>query len=97
MGSTIMLNIRLNMPKQNNNAATVISRIFFCDSMTIMVRILTIVPKMEHISALINAILDQVTLIMIKEPFLAESMIMEQNKLKVFQTLILTMKSVIIT
>ena len=92
-----MLNIRLNMPKQNNNAATVISRIFFCDRMTIMVRILTIVPKMEHISALINAILDQVTLIMIKEPFLAESMIMEQNKLKVFQTLILTMKSVIIT
>ena len=97
MGSTIMLNIRLNMPKQNNNAATVISRIFFCDSMTIMVRILTIVPKMEHISALINAILDQVSFIMIIEPFLAESMIMEQNKLKVFQTLILTMKSVIIT
>ena len=97
MGSTIMLNIRLNMPKQNNNAATVISRIFFCDRMTIMVRILTIVPKMEHISALINAILDQVSLIMIIEPFLAESMIMEQNKSKVFQTLILTMKSVIIT
>ena len=97
MGSTIMLNIRLNMPKQNNNAATVISRIFFCDSMTIMVRILTIVPKMEHISALINAILDQVSFIMIIEPFLAESMIMEQNKSKVFQTLILTMKSVIIT
>ena len=97
MGSTIMLNIRLKIPKQNNNAATVISRIFFCDSITIMVRILTIVPKMEQISALINAILDQVSFIMIIEPFLAESMIMEQNKSKVFQTLILTMKSVIIT
>ena len=97
MGSTIMLNIRLNMPKQNNNAATVISRIFFCDSMTIMVRMLTIVPRMEQISALTNAILDQVSFIMIIEPFLAESMIMEQNKSKVFQTLILTMKSVIIT
>ena len=97
MGSTIMLNIRLKIPKQNNNAATVISRIFFCDSMTIMVRMLTIVPRMEQISALTNAILDQVSFIMIIEPFLAESMIMEQNKSKVFQTLILTMKSVIIT
>ena len=70
---------------------------FFCDSMTIMVRMLTIVPRMEQISALTNAILDQVSFIMIIEPFLAESMIMEQNKSKVFQTLILTMKSVIIT
>ena len=78
MGSTIMLNIRLKIPKQNNNAATVISRIFFCDSMTIMVRILTIVPKMEQISGLINAILDQVSLIMIIVPFLAESIIVEQ-------------------
>ena len=84
MGSTIMLNIRLNMPKQNNNAATVISRIFFCDSMTIMVRMLTIVPRMEQISALTNAILDQVSLIMIIELFLAESIIMEQIKLTIF-------------
>ena len=51
----------------------------------------------NNCSALINAILDQVSFIMIIEPFLAESMIMEQNKSKVFQTLILTMKSVIIT
>ena len=84
MGSTIMLNIRLKIPKQNNNAATVISRIFFCDSMTIMVRMLTIVPRMEQISALTNAILDQVSLIMIIEPFLAESIIMEQIKLTIF-------------
>ena len=77
MGSTIMLNIRLKIPKQNNNAATVISRIFFCDSMTIMVRILTIVPKMEQISALTNAILEQVSLTMIIVPFLAESIIVE--------------------
>ena len=77
MGSTIMLNIRLKIPKQNNNAATFISRIFFCDSMTIIVRILTIVPKMEQISALTNAILDQVSLIMIIVPFLAESIIVE--------------------
>ena len=84
MGSTIMLNIRLKIPKQNNNAATLISLIFFCDSMTIMVRILTIVPKMEQISAPTNAILDQVSLIMIIEPFLAESIIMEQIKLTLF-------------
>ena len=77
MGSTIMLNIRLNMPKQNNNAATVISRIFFCDSMTIMVSILTIVPRMEQISALTNATLDQVFLMMIVESNVAESMIMK--------------------
>ena len=65
------------MPKQNNNAATVISRIFFCDSMTIMVSILTIVPRMEQISVLTNATLDQVFLMMIVESNVAESMIMK--------------------
>ena len=65
------------MPKQNSSAATDIYRIIFCDSMTIMVSILTIVPRMEQISVLTNATLDQVFLMMIVESNVAESMIMK--------------------
>ena len=72
-----MLNIRSHMPKQNSSAAADISRIIFCDSMTIMVSILTIVPRMEQISVLTNATLDQVFLMMIVESNVAESMIMK--------------------